>query len=54
MIGFVGTGNQAKTQLLAISKVINVEEVKVFDLSEEKACKFVEDMQLELREWESE
>ena len=52
VIGFVGAGKQAKSQLLAISKVINIEEVKVFDLSKQKAREFVEDMQLELRQRE--
>lgn len=33
-LGFVGTGNQARTQLLAINEIIDIEEVKATSTSE--------------------
>lgn len=45
VIGFVGAGTQAKTQLLAISEVLpRIEEVKVFDQYREASLGYVEEM----------
>lgn len=45
IIGMVGTGNQAKTQLLAINEVIDIQEVKAFSRSEKHALAFKEEME---------
>jgi len=44
-VGFVGTGNQAKTQLLAINEVMELEEVKAVGRSEKSALAFRGDME---------
>jgi alanine dehydrogenase len=44
ILGIVGAGRQAKTQLLAITKLVDIEEVKVASRSIEDAARFVEDM----------
>ncbi len=44
-VGFVGTGNQAKTQLLAINEVIDIEEVKAKDTSEKGTLAFKNEME---------
>ncbi len=44
-VGFVGTGNQAKTQLLAINEVINIEEVKATSMSERSTLAFKDEME---------
>lgn len=44
-IGFVGTGNQAKTQLLAINEVIDIEEVKATSTSEKGTLAFKDEME---------
>ena len=44
-IGIIGTGTQARTQLLAISEVLpRIEEVKVFDLRRDASQRFAEEM----------
>jgi alanine dehydrogenase len=45
IVGFVGTGNQAKTQLLAISEVIDIEEVKATSTSEKSTLAFKDEME---------
>jgi alanine dehydrogenase len=48
-IGFIGAGVQARTQLMAISKMLpKIEEVKVFDVQRDTSIKFANDMRLEL------
>lgn len=44
-VGFVGTGNQARTQLLAINEVIDIEEVKATSTSEKSTLAFKEEME---------
>lgn len=44
-VGFVGTGNQARTQLLAISEVMDIEEVKATSISDKINLAFKEDME---------
>lgn len=44
-VGFVGTGNQAKTQLLAINEVIDIEEVKAIDTYEKGTLAFKDEME---------
>ncbi len=44
-VGFVGTGNQAKTQLLGINEVIDIDEVKATSISEKSTLAFKEDME---------
>jgi alanine dehydrogenase len=45
VIGFIGAGMQAETQLLAISEVLpKIKEVKVFDLHRETGLKYAEEM----------
>lgn len=41
-LGFIGAGKQAKTQLLAIDQIIDIVEVKVFDVKDESA--FIDEM----------
>lgn len=43
VLGLVGTGVQARSQLQAISKVLNLEEVKAYDISGEALKKFAEE-----------
>jgi alanine dehydrogenase len=45
IVGFVGTGNQAKTQLLAISEIIDIEEVKATSTSEKSTLAFKDEME---------
>jgi len=45
IVGFVGTGNQARTQLLAINEVIDIEEVKAVSTSEKHTLAFKEEME---------
>ncbi len=47
-IGFVGTGNQAKTQLLAISEVMDIGEVKASSVSEKSDLEFKSEMEKRL------
>lgn len=44
-VGFVGTGNQARTQLLAINEVIDIEEVKATSASEKQTLIFKGEME---------
>lgn len=44
-VGFIGTGNQAKTQLLAINEVIDIEKVKAASTSEKHTLAFKEEME---------
>ncbi|MBU4491027.1 MAG: alanine dehydrogenase [Euryarchaeota archaeon] len=44
-VGFVGTGKQARTQLLAINEVIDIDEVKVTSVSEKSNLDFKADME---------
>ena len=44
-IGFIGTGNQAKTQLLAISEVMDIGEVKASSVSEKSDLEFKKEME---------
>jgi alanine dehydrogenase len=49
IIGFVGAGVQAKTQLLAIIEVLpQIKEVKVFDLDRDISQKYVDEMTAKL------
>ncbi|RLI02889.1 alanine dehydrogenase [Candidatus Bathyarchaeota archaeon] len=42
VFGFIGCGNQAYSQFIALKKVFEIKKVKAFDVVEEKAKKFVE------------
>jgi alanine dehydrogenase len=44
-VGFVGTGNQAKTQLLAISEVIDINEVRAASVSQRSDIEFKAEME---------
>jgi len=45
VIGFIGAGMQARTQLLAISEVLpKIEQVKLFDLHRDTSLKYAEEM----------
>ena len=49
IIGMIGAGEQAKTQLLAISEVLpKIKEVKVFDLCKDTSLRYAEEMGTEL------
>ena len=45
-VGFVGTGNQARTQLLAINEIIDIHEIKATSTSEKQTLAFKDDMEL--------
>jgi len=45
-IGFVGTGNQARTQLQAINEIMDIHEIKITSTSEKKTIAFKDDMEL--------
>jgi alanine dehydrogenase len=45
-VGFVGTGNQARTQLLAINEIIDIREIKATSNSEKQTLEFKDDMEL--------
>lgn len=45
ILGLVATGVQARTQLLAISKILDLEEVKAYDISKEALTKFVKEVE---------
>ena len=47
-VGFVGSGNQAKTQLLGINEVIDIEKVMVTSVSEKSNLEFKADMEKRL------
>ncbi len=44
VVGMIGTGNQAKTQLMAISEVIAVDEVRIYSRKESSQNRFIEEM----------
>ncbi|MCD4822051.1 MAG: alanine dehydrogenase [Methanococcoides sp.] len=44
VVGIVGAGNQAKTQLMALSLVFDIHQVKVYDISTDRAEGFRGDM----------
>src|SRR5574341_25141 len=44
-VGFVGTGNQARTQLLGINELIEIEEIKATGTSEKNTLSFKEGME---------
>lgn len=49
VIGFIGAGVQAKTQLMAISEVLpRIEEVKVFDQQKDASRKYANEMEAKL------
>lgn len=48
VVGFVGTGNQARTQLSAINEVIDIEEVKATSVSEKSSLAFKAEMEKKL------
>ncbi len=49
VVGMIGAGTQARTQLMAIAEVLSkIEEVRVYDLFREASQKFVKVMQAEL------
>lgn len=45
VVGFVGTGNQARTQLQGINEVIDIREIKATSTSEKQTIKFKDDME---------
>ncbi len=47
-VGFVGTGNQAKSQLLAINEIIDLHEIKATSASEKQTLAFKDDMELKI------
>jgi alanine dehydrogenase len=47
-VGFVGTGSQARTQLLAINEIIDIHEIKATSASEKQTLAFKDDMELEI------
>jgi alanine dehydrogenase len=48
-VGIIGTGTQARTQLLAIREVLpNIDEVKAFDISRDACRRYAEEMQRKL------
>ncbi len=48
IVGFVGTGNQARAQLLAINEIIEIDHVKAFSISEKSNIAFKKDMEKSL------
>jgi alanine dehydrogenase len=47
-VGFVGTGNQARTQLLAINEIIDIQEIKATSTSEKQTNVFKDDMEIQI------
>ncbi len=45
VVGFVGTGSQARTQMLAINEIMDIEEVKAASKSEKSTLAFKEEME---------
>ena len=45
-VGFVGTGNQARSQLLAISEIIDILDIKVTSTSEKQTLAFKDEMEI--------
>ena len=49
VVGMIGAGRQAETQLLAISEVLpRIDEVKVFDTQEDASLRYVQEMRSKL------
>ncbi len=44
IVGMIGTGSQAKTQLMAISEVIAIDEVRIYSRKESTQDRFIEEM----------
>ena len=44
MLALIGTGVQARTQLQAINAVLNLDEVKAYDVSKEALTRFIEEV----------
>ena len=44
-VGFVGTGNQARSQLMAINEIIDIHEIKATSSSEKQTLAFKDDME---------
>lgn len=47
-VGFVGTGNQARSQLQAINEVIDIHEIKATSATEKETLAFKDDMELKI------
>lgn len=47
-VGFVGTGNQARSQLMAINEVIDIREIKATSTSQNQTLAFKDDMELRI------
>ena len=47
-VGFVGTGNQARSQLMAINEIIDINEIKATSASEKQTLAFKDDMELKI------
>lgn len=45
VLGLVGTGAQARTQLSAISKILNLKEIRAYDKSKESLNKFIKEVE---------
>lgn len=45
VVGFVGTGNQARTQLMGIKEIIDIEEIKITSVSEKSNINFKAEME---------
>ncbi|MCX9085744.1 MAG: alanine dehydrogenase [Candidatus Methanoperedens sp.] len=45
-VGFVGAGNQARTQLIAINEIMDIDEIKVTSMSEKQTLAFKDEMEL--------
>ena len=48
VVGLIGLGRQARTQLRAIMEVRDIQKVKIFDRSKESTVSFIEDMEKEM------
>ena len=48
VVGLIGLGRQARTQLRAIMEVRDIQKVKIFDRSKESTVTFIEDMEKEM------
>ncbi len=46
VVGMIGAGAQARTQLLGLSKFFNIEKVTVFDASSERTKSFIKDARI--------
>ena len=47
-VGFVGTGNQARSQLMAINEIIDIHEIKATSTSQKQTLAFKDDMELRI------